>query len=149
MADIAFVMDSSSSIGKNRWTLEKKFIERVIRSFVISETGTRVAAVSFNDKAYLGFGFERFISPNAQSEIASALSKIGYRRGLTDIGNALKFVRLVLLPDMRKGRRVSRIVVLITDAQNDRGSNARKEADRLRAQGVKVYMIALGLQEDK
>lgn len=149
MADITFVMDSSGSIGKSRWALEKKFIERVIRSFAISETGTRVAAVFFNDKAYLGFGFERFISPDARSQIASTLSKIEYQRGLTDIGNALKFVRLVLLPDMRKGKRVSRIVVLITDAQNDRGNNALKEADRLRAQGVSVYMIALGRQEDK
>ena len=55
--DIAFLVDGSTDKGNFEKFID--FIQAVIRKYPISESGTRIALLTFAEKGELTFGFDR------------------------------------------------------------------------------------------
>ena len=105
--DLAFLIDGSGSIeayGRGNFRRCLNFVKRVVASFHISPRHTRVGVVLFASRAWLVFNFRRFRNKHG---VLYAISRIGYPRGGTRIGRALKFARYRLFRRRNNRRKVS------------------------------------------
>lgn len=68
--DVVFLIDSSSSVGKNNFMSEIKFVKKLLSDFTVSFNNTRVAIVTFSSQgrvvSYKSFGF--LFHPNLRYE---------------------------------------------------------------------------------
>ena len=105
--DLAFLIDGSGSInayGRGNFRRCLNFVKRLVASFSISPTQTRVGIVLFSHRAWLIANFRRY--RNKQS-LLRAIGRIRYPRGGTKIGRALEFARYRLFRRRTNRRKVS------------------------------------------
>ena len=105
--DLALLIDGSGSInayGRGNFRRCLNFVKRLVASFSISPTQTRVGIVLFSHRAWLIANFRRY--RNKQS-LLRAISRIRYPRGGTKIGRALRFARYRLFRRRTNRRKVS------------------------------------------
>jgi hypothetical protein len=57
-ADIAFLLDSSGSVGQKNFRLIKNFVYGVVEQMTIGKVDTRVGVVSYSTAARMGFHIE-------------------------------------------------------------------------------------------
>ena len=89
VADICFVIDSSGSINEvgDNYRVVKNFLNRVINSLDVSETGVHIGAVRFSDSARLIWGLDRYYSKKEQIK---AVNEMGYVGGFTNTQRGLE-----------------------------------------------------------
>lgn len=105
--DLGFLIDGSGSIeayGRGNFRRCLRFVKRVVASFQISPSQTRVGVVLFSSRAWLVFNFRQL--RNMQS-IVRAIGRIRYPRGGTRIGRALRFAKYQLFNRKSSRRKVS------------------------------------------
>lgn len=103
------------------------------RSFIDSPEGTRIGLVSFATSAML------LAAPSADlGAVREALERIPAPNGATAIGDALGLANQTM---PARGRRV---VILLTDGVNNRGSDPIQAAQALGQRGIAVYTIGIG-----
>ena len=90
MFDIAFVVDSSDSIGRFNWFIKKQFIKRIVESFQISEKSVHVAIVVYSNNAEIVLKFDTLTGGNINSnKVNGYIDKMEWRKGFTFIDKAL------------------------------------------------------------
>ena len=107
--DLAFLIDGSGSIersGRGNFRRCLNFVKRVVASFAVSPSYTRVGIALFSSRAWLVFNFNRYRN---KRQIFRAVDHIRYPRGGTRIGSALRFVQRRLFRRSRR-RKVSIIL---------------------------------------
>ena len=88
---MAFIVDSSGSIGRRRWPLMLNFIKDVINVFNVGPDGTHVAVVAYSTNAKLEFTFNKLSGDQVSAEeYGKLIDKIRFQRGYTYIDKALK-----------------------------------------------------------
>ena len=105
--DLAFLIDGSGSIeayGRGNFRRCLNFVKRVVASFGISPSQTRVGIVLFSSRARLIANFRSY--RNKQS-VLHAIGRIRYPRGGTRIGRALRFAKYQLFRKRTSRRKVS------------------------------------------
>ena len=105
--DLAFLIDGSGSIeayGRGNFKRCLNFVKRVVASFGISPTQTRVGMVLFSSRAWLVANFRSYRN---KPSVLRAISRIRYPRGGTKIGRALRFARNRLFRKRTSRRKVS------------------------------------------
>ena len=88
--DLAFILDSSGSVGGYNFNKIKTFVKNVVDFFNIGSSGTHVAVVTFSTSTRLEFNLKAHYTKSA---IKTAVSRISYRGGWTYTADALDFVR--------------------------------------------------------
>ena len=89
--DVAFIVDSSGSIGRRRWPLMLNFVKNVINVFNVGPDGTHVAVVAYSTNAKLEFSFNELSGAEISAEeYGKLIDKIRFQRGYTYIDKALK-----------------------------------------------------------
>ena len=104
--DLALLIDGSGSInayGRGNFRRCLNFVKRLVASFSISPTQTRVGIVLFSTRSWLIANFRSY--RNKQS-LLRAISRIRYPRGGTKIGRALRFAKHQLFRRRTKRRKV-------------------------------------------
>lgn len=95
--------------------------------------GVAVGIVSFSS------GADVLIDPTRNREaVANAIAQVPAPNGATAIGDALLLAGRMLPP------RGHRVVVLITDGENNAGSDPLAAAQALGSQGIRLYTIGIG-----
>ena len=90
-ADVAFIVDSSGSIGRRKWPLVLAFVKKVINEFNVGPNGTHVAVVVYSTNAKLEFPFNVVSGYEITAEeYGKRIDRIRYQRGFTYIDKALK-----------------------------------------------------------
>lgn len=89
-ADVAFLIDSSGSIGQHNFRLVKDFIYKVVEELTIGKRHTRVGVVSYSTSARMGFHLDDYIT---KSGVEDAISSVGYVYGNTNTAAGIKMVR--------------------------------------------------------
>lgn len=90
VADLAFLVDSSGSIGRTNWKRMKRFLENLVGAFNIEPNGVRIAVVSYSTKAKLMFTFNTFSGSELnQGKVAQLISEMAWQKGFTYIDKAL------------------------------------------------------------
>ncbi|XP_057179413.1 collagen alpha-1(VII) chain isoform X2 [Triplophysa rosa] len=140
-ADIAFLVDESSSIGSNNFAKLKDFLFRIVTYFPsIGPKGTQIAVVHYSDQPRIEFNLKTHKDRNS---VLRALREVRYGGGNTKTGRGISYVLRELFQESLGMRQdVPHVLVLLTDgrAQDDVEPPSRIAL----ALGVSVLAIGIG-----
>jgi collagen type VI alpha len=154
-ADIAFIIDSSSSIWKPNFDTQIRFLYNILSLFDISPSKTQVAAVSYSNVTIPEFLFDSFSSKH---QVLDAIKDIKYTRGsATRTYKALELMNNVIF-NSKNGARddVIKIAIVMTDGETNPGGYddelplevamewTQNEAKVAKDNGVYIFAIGVG-----
>jgi len=114
--DLAFIIDSSSSIGEDNFNLITSFVGDIVSNFTISESLSHIAVLRYNSQVSPVLWFDTF---NTKSEILAAISAINYSGSGTRTGKALGYAaNYVLNPTYGARDEVPTVTLVITDGES-------------------------------
>uniref|UniRef100_A0A4W6DQB5 VWFA domain-containing protein n=1 Tax=Lates calcarifer TaxID=8187 RepID=A0A4W6DQB5_LATCA len=136
-ADIFFLMDASGSIVDEDFSVMKKFIIEFIHAFNIGPKHIRMGLVKYSDDPVLEFDLAAYSDAR---KLERAVEYTEHIRGRTFTGKALS-----KMGDLFVSRRqnVPTYLIVITDGKSDESDPVRIPAEKLRAQGIKIYAIGV------
>jgi Ca-activated chloride channel family protein len=145
--DLMMAVDISGSMGTEDMTLNNQTVTRlqvvkeVVGDFVERRAGDRIGLILFGSQAYLQtpLTFDRSTVKTLLQE-----TPLGIAGGKTAIGDAIGLAVKRLLNRPAE----SRVLILLTDGQNNVGEVTPIQAAKIAAQqGVKIYTIGFGADE--
>ena len=138
MADVVYLMDSSSDVGVANYRRQKNFVKAVAKALNHGEQATRACLVIYSERPRL---ITRYDSHKTMKQFGSAVDRAPYVNRTRRVDKALEYAAK-LLRLARKG--VPRVMVLITAGTRtsanplDVASKALKDAD------AKAFIVAIG-----
>ena len=135
MADIAFIVDSSGSIGRLNWGKMLEFLKRMVEALNVGPNTTHIAVISFSNRAILEFPFNKLKGSDVTAqEYGKLIDRIRFQRGFTFIDKALLLAESAafttaagMRPELPQVRLPSlmckHFIVLLPDVINRIGSN--------------------------
>ena len=88
--DLAFLVDSSGSIGIKNWEGILVFLKEIVNAYNVGPDGTHVAIIAYSSNARVEFQFDRLKGDEITAEAYGKLiDGIAFQRGLTFIDRAL------------------------------------------------------------
>ena len=90
VVDVAFIVDSSGSIGRRNWLRMLQFLKKMVKGFNVGPDKTHVAVVAYSTGAKVEFRFNR-LNGSAVTEKGYyyLIDRIRFQRGYTFIDKAL------------------------------------------------------------
>ena len=85
--DIAFIIDSSGSIGRRNWERVKRFVKALVSKLDVSNSTTRVAAIAYSTDPEVVMRFNDY---QGTDEVNRGFDAMRYRRGYTYTDKALQ-----------------------------------------------------------
>ncbi|XP_038057864.1 sushi, von Willebrand factor type A, EGF and pentraxin domain-containing protein 1-like isoform X2 [Patiria miniata] len=141
-SELVFLLDRSGSIGADDFGVQLFFVESLMTEFSIGPDATRVAIVSYSDDVTRHIDYISGESGN-KCTFLSAMKAVKYTDGSsTDTAKALQEAREILVhsrPDVKP------VVILMSDGISNTGDNPVTVANQLKADGVEVFTIGVGL----
>ncbi|XP_062977415.1 collagen alpha-1(VII) chain [Elgaria multicarinata webbii] len=140
LADVVFLVDGSSSIGRNNFRIVRSFMEGLVVPFVnvVGENGVRFGAVQYSDDPRTEFTFSKF--PNG-TEVMRALREMPYKSGNTRTGAGLRYVADNFFGAGQIRPNVPKICILITDGKSQ--DEVEQASLKLKNQGIKVFAVGI------
>ena len=86
MVDIAFVIDSSGSIGRTNWERIKRFLKALVSKLDVGTSATHVAAIAYSTNPEVVTRFNGF---QGTSQVNQLFDRMLWQRGLTYTDKAL------------------------------------------------------------
>ena len=113
--DLVLALDASGSIGLNDWRKEVESAKQLINNFNISETGTHIGVIDFNDAARprVDLNSDTGKQVGKINEILESL-KEDYQDGKTYTDLALKEA-FKMFQNVPASRTVSKLLIVVTD----------------------------------
>ena len=91
VADVAFIVDSSGSIGRRNWVKMIQFLKDMVKAFNVGPQKTHIAVVAYSTNADVKFRFNRLTGSTVSEEgYYGLINRIRFQRGYTFIDKALK-----------------------------------------------------------
>ena len=88
---MAFVVDSSGSIGRKNWVRMKQFLSDIVQLFHVGPDGTRVAMVMYSTSAKVVFKFNTLRgSKLTAAEYEKLIMRMNWMRGFTFIDKGIQ-----------------------------------------------------------
>ena len=144
--DLAFVFDSSDTIGVDALENAKMLVKKMVKGLELGADESRVALVVFADKVEVKARFSENLSVKQFKDMVQNMKSIGSR---TRIDKALVETKLVF----KEGREdVYKIAVVLTDGKQSEDHDTKSllsTSEPLRRAGVRVIAVAMGTQASK
>ncbi|CAJ1063129.1 collagen alpha-6(VI) chain isoform X2 [Xyrichtys novacula] len=138
-ADIFFLIDHSGSIYPTDFSDMKKFIIEFLHTFRIGPQHVRMGVAKYADAPNLEFDLTAYSDTKSVENAVLAIRQVG---GGTETGRALDFMSPHFdRAEVTRGHKVPEYLVVITDGESS--DDVKAPAQKLRAQGVKVYAIGV------
>ncbi|XP_031556556.1 adhesion G-protein coupled receptor D1-like isoform X1 [Actinia tenebrosa] len=144
--DVAFLVDSSASIGHHNYEKEKAFVKETA-SLLGIPTHSRGAVIVFGDDAKLSIDFHQ---AKTRQQFDNLVQNIPYMSRRTRIDKALILAAKEVFPKARK--HVVKIALVITDGKltKMRDTIPLLNVSRpLRENGVRVLVVGIGINVNK
>ncbi|XP_033116115.1 sushi, von Willebrand factor type A, EGF and pentraxin domain-containing protein 1-like [Anneissia japonica] len=142
-SDIVFLLDSSGSIGAERWPREVDFVRQVSTIFTVSSDTSRVAIVSYSSAGQIYTRIDHITEPTDKNKctlLGQLDDALPYTGGDTYTLGALTQAETLL----KNGRNdAPRLVILLTDGQSNGGDPIPK-ANEMKRDGITIFSIGLG-----
>ncbi|KAL7986113.1 hypothetical protein Chor_011279, partial [Crotalus horridus] len=140
LADIVFLVDGSSSIGRGNFRMIRSFMEGLVVPFinVVDPNGVRYAAVQYSDDPRTEFKFSDFLNG---TEVIQAVQEIAFKGGNTRTGAGLRYVADNLFGASQLRPSIPKICILITDGKSQ--DEVEQTALKLKNQGIKVFAVGI------
>ncbi|ELR46375.1 Collagen alpha-1(VII) chain [Bos mutus] len=139
-ADIVFLLDGSSSIGRSNFREVRGFLEGLVLPFsgAAGAQGVRFAAVQYSDDPRTEFDLDAL---GSGGDVIRAIRELSYKGGNTRTGAAILHVAdRVFLPQLARPG-VPKVCILITDGKSQ--DMVDTAAQRLKGQGVKLFAVGI------
>ena len=144
--DLAFVFDSSDTIGVGALEDAKMLVKEMVKGLELGADESRVALVVFADKVEVKARFSENLSVKQFQDMVQNIKSIGSR---TRIDKALVETKRVF----KEGRDdVYKIAVVLTDGIQSEDHDTKSllsTSEPLRRAGVRVIAVAIGTQASK
>lgn len=140
--EIAFLIDSSASIGEIDYKKEKDFIKLLASSFHLSPSHSRAAIIMSSDSVSLKVGFDQHTDIGT---FKSAVENLPYKKGNTQIDKALEVAHSELFVKARSG--LPKIAIVLTDGRQTPAPDPKSLKDAsesLRRAGVRILAVGIG-----
>ena len=142
--DLMVVLDESPSMAARDLADESRFATaiEVIRDFVVGRENDAIGVVSFSDRAAL-----RVPKTLDRAALSAALDRLRVMTlgDATAIGMGIA----VALLHLQDGSSAGRVIILLTDGENNAGEILPASAAGMAAQsGVRIYTIGIGREGD-
>uniref|UniRef100_H2XLP7 VWFA domain-containing protein n=2 Tax=Ciona intestinalis TaxID=7719 RepID=H2XLP7_CIOIN len=143
--DLAFIVDSSSSVGADNFQLIKDFVYEIINGLNISETETRVTLARYNNWVDSRFFFNTHFDKSAMLDAVSNMPYYG--RG-TKTAQALHVVTSHHLQKYNGWREgvdaYPTVVIVLTDGRTKDFQDLGRFSRALKAKATRVIAIGVG-----
>ncbi|XP_055006345.1 von Willebrand factor A domain-containing protein 2 [Boleophthalmus pectinirostris] len=138
--DLVFAVDASGGVGKDNFPSLRDFVSSLTVQFDINRDVAQMALVTYGRRAGTIFNLD---THETGSSILKAVQEANYIGGVASTGAALLHVHSNVLT-VAKGARpgVNKAVVVLTDGSS--GEDAVVPAQKLRDNGVSVFVIGIG-----
>ncbi|XP_029635543.1 collagen alpha-5(VI) chain isoform X1 [Octopus sinensis] len=146
VADIWFLLDSSSSITADNFGKQKNIIENMVGMLDIHALKTRVAISTFNHEYQ---SIVMFGDTNDKQEVIKKIEAIEYVGGGTKTGNALKKVRTELFSSGTWRPKADHIIIVFTDGRSSDYKETKAEAELLKKLNIKIFAVGIGSSVDQ
>lgn len=84
--DIAFIIDSSGSIGRSNWIRMQRFLKALVSKLDVSDSATHIAAVAYSGNPEVVMRFSNF---QGVDQVNRLLDEMRWQRGYTYTDKAL------------------------------------------------------------
>lgn len=140
--DIMIVLDESPSMSARDFQPENRFeaAKAVIRNFVTGRENDAIGLVSFSREASLR------VPPTLNRDVLLDRLEGLYIMSLGD-GTAIGMGIAIAALHLEKSTRIGKVIVLITDGENNAGEIEPESAAEIAAQlGIKIYAVGIGTE---
>ncbi|KAJ7406919.1 hypothetical protein WISP_130785 [Willisornis vidua] len=139
-ADIAFLVDGSSSIGRNNFRTIRTFMDDLVGPFVqvVGEKAVRFAVAQYSDDPRVEFTFSQHTDGPS---VRRAIQQLNYKGGNTRTGAGFRYIADNFFGPTQLRPGVPQICILITDGKSQ--DDAEGPAAKLKRQGIKVFAVGV------
>ncbi|KAM6450855.1 collagen alpha-4(VI) chain-like [Liasis olivaceus] len=144
VADIVFLVDSSSSIGVENFQKVKNFLYTLISSLHVGHNQVRIGLAQYSDEIFGEFQLNQYSSKN---DILEQIEKLTFRMGRTYTGAALDFIKeeyFTAFAGSRIQENIPQVLILLTDGESN--DEVKVPAHKLKDEGILVYVVGIGIQ---
>ncbi|XP_036616385.1 collagen alpha-4(VI) chain-like [Trichosurus vulpecula] len=145
VADLVFLVDSSTSIGPGNFQKVKSFLYSLVSGLEIGRDQVRIGLAQFSDNIYKAFLLNQF---PLKSDVLEQIQNLPYRTGGTRTGSALDFLRTTYFTESAGSRakdNVPQVVILVTDGESN--DEVAEAASKLKDGGVSIYVVGINVQD--
>lgn len=139
VADIVFLLDSSTSLGTQHFKSVEHFAMDIVNDLDIQENATMVGVISFSTypvrRVTLG-------TTDDKLHILNAINQIPYYAGSRETDKALEMLRIEGFEGERQD--VPRVVILITDGYSTNAFLTGRAADELKQTVTEIFVVGIG-----
>ena len=90
VADVAFIVDSSGSIGRRNWVKMLQFVKDMVKAFNVGPQKTHIAVIAYSTGSKVEFKFNTLTGSAVTEEgYYRLIERIRFQRGYTFIDKAL------------------------------------------------------------
>ena len=140
-ADVAFVLDASTSIWNPDFNKQLKFVTAITSAFHINPNITRVGVLTFGDHSEVQF---RLSDYETENEVMEAVHKINQSNGDTNTASALLTMTTDIFADKYSRPGVVKIGVVITDGLSNFPAETALAAKMARETGIQIFAVGVG-----
>ena len=148
--DIAFLLDSSASLGERGYQKMKDFVKAVANTFEIGPMTTCAGVIIYGTDAITAV---RFADASNNVIFNAAVDTMPYLRGETRIDKALHLAHSELLSHRRGARKgVAKVVIVLTDGRQSQVPSRvdiQNAIAPLLSAGIRVFAIGVGEEVEK
>ncbi|PIO37915.1 hypothetical protein AB205_0090430, partial [Aquarana catesbeiana] len=141
--DLIFLLDTSSSVGKEDFEKVRQWVSNLVDTFEIEPDKTRVGVVRYSGKPYTEFDLGRF---QTREDVKEAARNIKYYGGNTNTGDALRYITTYSFSEEAGGRprerAIKKVAILLTDGRSQ--DLVLEPATAAHKAGIRIFAVGVG-----
>lgn len=148
--DVGFMLDSSSSIGKNTFQEEIIFFKNLAERIGVGSSKSRIAAMTFGRDRKLNIKLNDYSDIKSFNEALDGISTMGDKAKLDE---ALYFAQQKLFSLINGGRAgVSKFLIITLNGSSindDSAQSVARIANALQSEEIKIFFVAISNLSNK
>ena len=138
-----FVLDSSTSIGRNNFQTMKNFVNTFVNSLEIGPTRSQVGVIIFSTGASVQFNLDTY---SDRESLTDAVNAIQYTGGGTNTASALNLLASNGFIGARpESEAVPRVAIVVTDGMSNSAEATETAAEALQQNQSSITIYAVGI----
>lgn len=141
-ADLAFLIDSSSSVGAENFHKMENFLKSAVSKLDVGQDKVHVGLMQYSSYPSTEFPLNMF---SDRGDILKAIEGMSFMGGDTNTGDALQEMRQNMFSQNSGARsNVPRIAIVVTDGGSSNNAKTTQEADTARRENIGVISVGVG-----
>ncbi|XP_076470008.1 uncharacterized protein LOC143300296 [Babylonia areolata] len=141
-ADVVFLLDSSSSIGKDNFRKMEDFLKDVVQDLNVSPDGVHVGLMQYSSYPSMEFPLNMHSS---RFDVLKAIDNVRFIGGGANTADALEYMRRLGFSQNSGARTdVPRIAIVLTDGSSPNSAQVAIQANNARMDNIGLISVGVG-----